>query len=177
LRPWPCAALAAAALLLVASQLAVTLVNGAASRWTLPRSLPRMDFAHGIPPESRTLVVVPTMLGSAQGIDALAEALEVRFLANRDAQLRFALLTDLRDAAQASSPADLPLLQQARERIEQLNAKYAALARPATASSCSTGPASGTSWSAVWMGQRAQAWQTGRSQRLVARQRRRSALP
>jgi cyclic beta-1,2-glucan synthetase len=89
----------------VASQLAVTLVNGAASRLTLPRSLPRMDFAHGIPPESRTLVVVPTMLGSAQGIDALAEALEVRFLANRDAQLRFALLTDLRDAAQASSPA------------------------------------------------------------------------
>ncbi len=118
------AVLAAAALLLVASQLAVTLVNGAASRLTLPRSLPRMDFAHGIPPESRTLVVVPTMLGSAQGIDALAEALEVRFLANRDAQLRFALLTDLRDAAQASSPADLPLLQQARERIEQLNAKY-----------------------------------------------------
>jgi cyclic beta-1,2-glucan synthetase len=118
------AALATAALLLVASQLAVTLVNGAASRLTLPRSLPRMDFAHGIPPESRTLVVVPTMLGSAQGIDALAEALEVRFLANRDAQLRFALLTDLRDAAQASSPADLPLLQQARERIEQLNAKY-----------------------------------------------------
>ncbi len=38
------------------------------------------------------------MLGSAEAIESLVEALEVRFLANRDAQLRFGLLTDFRDA-------------------------------------------------------------------------------
>jgi cyclic beta-1,2-glucan synthetase len=127
------AVLAALALLVVASQLAVTLVNWAANRLATPRSLPRMDYARGIPPESRTLVVVPTMLGSAAGIDALAEALEVRFLANRDAQLRFALLTDLRDAAQASSALDAPLLERARERIGQLNAKYGPPGPPGSA--------------------------------------------
>ena len=57
-----------------------------------------MDFSGGIPPESRTLVVVPTMLTSAQNIEDLVEALEVRFLANRDEHLHFGLLTDFRDA-------------------------------------------------------------------------------
>ena len=51
-----------------------------------PRPLPRLDFTPASRRRSRTLVVVPTMLGSAEGIDALVEALEVRFLANRDPQ-------------------------------------------------------------------------------------------
>ncbi|MFD2271121.1 hypothetical protein ACFS07_08235 [Undibacterium arcticum] len=46
-------------------------------------------FSDGIPPESRTLVVVPTMLFTKQNIDSLSEALEIRFLANRDDNLRF----------------------------------------------------------------------------------------
>ena len=37
------------------------------------------DFSTGIPPESTTLVVVPTMLTSPQNIVGLIEALEVRF--------------------------------------------------------------------------------------------------
>ena len=48
--------------LLCASQLAVALVNWLATLLVTPHPLPRMDFSEGIPPESRTLVVVPTML-------------------------------------------------------------------------------------------------------------------
>ena len=70
-----------------------------------------MDFSGGIPAESRTLVVVPTMLASAPGIEDLVEALEVRFLANRDEHLHFGLLTDFRDAAAEVMPADEPLLR------------------------------------------------------------------
>ena len=81
----------------------MALVNWIAPLLALPRALPRMDFSFGIPNASRTLVVVPTMLSSAQGIDALAEALEVRFLANRDAHLHFALLTDFLDAPAADA--------------------------------------------------------------------------
>ncbi len=58
-----------------------------------------MDFSKGIPPESRTLTIVPTMLSSTQGIETLIEALEVRFLANRDDNLHFGLLTDFQDAS------------------------------------------------------------------------------
>jgi cellobiose phosphorylase len=110
--------------LLCASQLAVALVNWLATLLVTPRPLPRMDFSKGIPPESRTLAVVPTMLISAQNIEGLVEALEVRFLANRDENLHFGLLTDFRDAHEETIPEDEPLLRLARKRIEELNEKY-----------------------------------------------------
>ena len=50
------------------------------------------------------------MLTSARNVEDLVEALEVRFLANRDAHLHFGLLTDFPDAREESLPADEPLL-------------------------------------------------------------------
>jgi cyclic beta-1,2-glucan synthetase len=117
--------LAGIASALGASQLAVALANWLASLLVIPRPLPRMDFGAGIPSEYRTLAVVPTMLASAQGIEDLVEALEVRFLANQDASLHFGLLTDWRDAPAERLAEDEPLLLLARARIEELNRKYA----------------------------------------------------
>ena len=113
-------------LLLAASQLAAALVIWLASLAVTPHPLPRMDFSAGIPPPWRTLVVVPTMLGSAQNVEDLVEALEVTFLANRDDRLHFGLLTDFRDADRESLPEDEPLLQRVQARIGKLNAKYGA---------------------------------------------------
>ena len=110
--------------MLGASQLAVELVNWLATLLATPHPLPRMDFSKGIPPESRTLAVIPTMLISAQNVEDLIEALEVRFLANRDENLRLGLLTDFSDADEETTPQDKPLLQLARKRIEELNKKY-----------------------------------------------------
>ncbi|MDD5169178.1 MAG: glucoamylase family protein [Syntrophales bacterium] len=111
-------------LLLSVSQLAVALVNWLTTRLVAPQSLPRMDFSKGIPRENSALVVVPTMIIGTESIEHLMEALEVRFLANRDDNLRFALLTDFRDASEETLPDDVPLLQFARQRIEVLNEKY-----------------------------------------------------
>lgn len=110
--------------LVCASQLAVALVNWLTTVLATPHLLPRMDFSKGIPPESRALAVIPTLLTSAQDIENLAEALEVRFLANRDENLHFALLTDFRDAREETIPEDDPLLRLTRKRIEELNEKY-----------------------------------------------------
>ena len=109
---------------LCASQLAVALVNRLATLLATPQLLPRMDFSAGIPSPCRTLAVVPAMLISAQDIEDLIEALEVRFLANRDANLHFGLLTDFGDAHEETLPEDEPLLRLAQNRIEQLNEKY-----------------------------------------------------
>jgi cellobiose phosphorylase len=114
-------------LLLGASHPAVALVNWLATLLTTPRLLPRMDFSEGIPSESRALAVIPTMLTSAQNIEDLVEALEVRFLANRDEHLHFGLLTDFDDAQEENLPGDEPLLRLAQERIEGLNEKYRSL--------------------------------------------------
>ncbi len=110
-------------LLLGASHLAVALVNWLATLLATPRLLPRMDFSEGIPSESRTLAVIPTMLTSAQNIEDLVEALEVRFLANRDEHLHFGLLTDFRDAPEETLPEDEPLLQLAQMRIRRVERK------------------------------------------------------
>ena len=111
-------------LVLCCSQLAVSLANWLATLLATPHLLPRMDFSKGLPPEARTLVVVPTMLTSARGIEELINDLEVRFLGNRDRHLHFALLTDLGDAAQEILPEDEILVSLARDMIKALNAKY-----------------------------------------------------
>ncbi len=111
-------------LLLATSQLAIGLVNWLATLLVSPHPLPKMDFSKGIPASSRTLVVVPTMLGDAEGIENLVEALEVRYLANQDQHLHFGLLTDFGDALQEVLAGDAALLTLAQLRIDELNEKY-----------------------------------------------------
>ena len=110
--------------MLATSQLAVTMVNWLATMLVTPHSLPRMDYSAGIAPAARTLVVVPTMLTSDRSVEDLVEALEVRYLANRDPLLHFGLLTDFPDAREESLPADEARLQLAESRINELNRKY-----------------------------------------------------
>jgi len=112
------------AFLLCASQLAVALMNWISSLLVKPNLLPRLDFSFGIAPDCRTMVAVPTMLTSPEGIDRLIETLEIHHLANRDPHLHFALLTDFRDAPEEVLPGDDLLLQRVRAGIEMLNRKY-----------------------------------------------------
>jgi cellobiose phosphorylase len=121
-------ALALLALLAImgSGQLALALVNWAATLLTRPHPLPRMDYKGGIPSDARALVVVPTLIYSKDNVDELCEQLEVRFLANRDSNLRFCLLTDFADAREEVLPGDAALLQQAQDCLRALNLKYAA---------------------------------------------------
>ena len=118
------AGLLAVPLVLVALHLAVGLVTWAATLIVRPHALPRLDFKGGIPPEHRTLVAVPAMLTDPGTVDRLIEDLEIRFLANRDPYLHFALVSDLTDAAAETLPADEPLIQQAMAGIDSLNRRY-----------------------------------------------------
>jgi cellobiose phosphorylase len=111
-------------LVLATSQLALALVNWLVTLGVTPRALPRLDYSLGIAPQARTLVVVPTLIGRLADVDALADSLEVRFLANRDPHLQFALLTDLRDAQEERRPEDDELVDYAAARIEALNRRY-----------------------------------------------------
>ncbi|HEY3384573.1 MAG TPA: glucoamylase family protein [Vicinamibacterales bacterium] len=111
-------------LLFCIGQVAVALVNAVATRLATPRALPKMDLSEGIPLASRTLVVVPTLITSEQNVEHLVEALEVRFLGNRDDHVAFGLLTDLVDASQEVLPEDETLVALAAQRIDELNEKY-----------------------------------------------------
>ena len=120
----PAAALLVVLVLAAAGQLAIALVNWLATLVSTAHVLPRLDFSKGIPPDCRTLVVVPAMLTSTAAVDSLCEALEVRFLANRDGQLQFVLLSDFQDASTESLPTDALLLARAQTGIAVLNARY-----------------------------------------------------
>ncbi|MDH5668858.1 MAG: protein ndvB, partial [Nitrospira sp.] len=107
-----------------ASDLAMAVINRTVMAILGPRSLPRMALRNGIPKELRTIVVVPTLLTSRQDIDEHVERLEVHYLANADDDLRFALLSDWRDASSESVPGDFDLLTKAVEGIALLNNRY-----------------------------------------------------
>jgi cyclic beta-1,2-glucan synthetase len=106
------------------SDLALSTLNRTLTSLFKPHLLPKMDTASGVPRSGCTFVVIPTMLTSAATVRGLLENLEVHFLANRDANIYFALLTDFADAPQAEMPEDGPLLDVAIDGIEELNARY-----------------------------------------------------
>jgi cyclic beta-1,2-glucan synthetase len=110
--------------LVPASGIAVSLVHRLVPFLLPPRLLPKLDLARGVPPELRTLIVVPTMLTEQNEIEGQLEQLEVHYLANSEGRLHFALLTDWSDAPAESMDGDDALLASAAEGIARLNARY-----------------------------------------------------
>ena len=80
------------------SELAIQIVHALIIATFPPSKLPKMDYESGIPDDCATLVVVPMMLVSEAAIRGELEKLEVRYLANPDANLSFALFSDFLDA-------------------------------------------------------------------------------
>lgn len=106
------------------SQFAISFVNWIITITARPALLPQMDFSKAVPDEYRSMVVIPTLITSSANISDLVEGLEVRFLANRDANISFALLTDFKDANEETLPDEDLLVQFAISKIEALNKKY-----------------------------------------------------
>ncbi|HXE05636.1 MAG TPA: glucoamylase family protein [Bryobacteraceae bacterium] len=118
-------AIAILILLAPAAQVAVDLVNNGVTSLFDPKSLPKLDFSKGIPRDCATLVAVPSLLLNETQIRVLVNELEVRFLANRDPNLHYALLTDLPDSVSKPRENDSsPLVELASRLIEELNGKY-----------------------------------------------------
>ena len=124
LRGWLNYAILSIPLLFVTSQTVVSIINWISTIIVKPNNLPKMDFSKAITAGAHTLVVVPTLLNNRQGIESLIENLEVSYLANKDPQISFALLTDFKDALQENMPEDESLLSFVIEGVETLNNKY-----------------------------------------------------
>ncbi len=106
--------LVALLVLLPASDLAIACVQRAVVYAVGPKRLPRLDFSQGVPDYERAMVIVPTMLTSAAGVDALLEHVEVLALGNLDPCVHFAILSDFADTHASGAPGDEALLGRAR---------------------------------------------------------------
>ncbi len=112
-------------LLVPAMQGAVDLVNNTVTALFKPQALPKMDFSEGLPAEFTTLVAVPTLLLNERQVLELFEELEVRFLANQDPNIHFALLSDLPDSITRPRTNDTdPLVELAIGIVNSLNERY-----------------------------------------------------
>jgi cyclic beta-1,2-glucan synthetase len=121
----PLALLIITALLLIvpASELAIAGVQKIFGKIFGPRLLPRLELKSGVPEDSKTIVVIPTMLTSEAGVVSLIEHLEVVAIANRDPRIHFAILSDFADADSEHVPGEEQLLEVARTGIADLNAR------------------------------------------------------
>ena len=107
-----------------ASEAVAAVIHRVIAELTRVRPMPRLDFANGIPPEHRVLVVIPCMLTSTASTKGLAERLRLHWLASLETHAQFALLSDWADADQASTPADSALLKDALSQTAALNTEY-----------------------------------------------------
>ena len=112
-------------MIMPAMQCVVELMNNSVTAIFDPEALPKMDFSERIPGDCATLVVVPTLLLSERQVRDLVNEMEVRFLANRDPNLHFALVSDLPDSVNKPHDNDSsPLVSLALQLIKDLNARY-----------------------------------------------------
>ena len=107
-----------------ASELAIQLLQRMISYLIPPRRLPRLEL-DVVPPSARTMVIVPTLLGSVERVGELLAHLEVQALGNIDPHIHFAVLSDFLDAPTETLTHDAEILEAARAGITALNAKHA----------------------------------------------------
>ena len=111
-------------ILFPASEAVVALINRLISESVRPQHLPRLALSSGIPPEHRVMVVIPAMLTHAASSRHLIHRLEQHYLANPEHHTQFALLSDWVDADSERLASDLVLLEDAKQQIRALNARY-----------------------------------------------------
>lgn len=93
--------------------------------WAIKVSeLPALELKQGVPTDLRTLVVVPTLLTRRSSIHAMVNRLEKHYLASRDGDIYFALLTDWTDSPTETRAGDWDILNVAIQEIARLNQTY-----------------------------------------------------
>lgn len=94
------------------------------SKWIKPTLIPKMDYAYGIPEQQATMVIIPTIVTSAQKVRDLMKKLEVYCLANPSENLYFTLLADASASDKKQEPYDKEIATAGKEEVERLNQKY-----------------------------------------------------
>lgn len=111
-------------MIIPAITIAVEVVNFFTQKVVKPKKLPSMDFIDGIPDEYRTIVVMPVVLGSLEQVKKYTERIETYYFANKDNNLYFAILGDLKDGSKKDLEDDKEILDYAVGEISKLNKKY-----------------------------------------------------
>ena len=106
------------------TQITTQIVQWISGKWVKPKLLPKLDYSEGIPKESATMVIIPTIVNSGKKVKDLMSKLEVFSLANRSENLYFTLLGDATSESKQTVEKDKEIIQMGIQEAKRLNEKY-----------------------------------------------------
>lgn len=121
--PWPSSVFIFLFALFPALRTSKQLLNELVGTAVPAAFLPKLEVKAGLPKEMATAFVIPAFLTPAS-LAGLLYKLEVAYLGNRGAHVRFGLLLDAPDAQAPQTPADANLRETAKAAITALNTRY-----------------------------------------------------
>ena len=122
---WLCAIIITVLFTIPASEIAIKLINYCVTHSKKKaKTLPKLEFKDGIPVESATFVIIPTLLFDEKGVCELLKNLESFHLANRSDNLFFGIVGDFKDSDKAVQDGEYALIAYTEDRIAELNERY-----------------------------------------------------
>lgn len=106
------------------SEIVISVLNWSINHIVTPSFIPKLELKDGIPEESRTVVVIPTLLSNEARVHNLIKDMEVYYLSNLESNLYFALLGDFKDSSFENEEDDQRINELALREIKALNNKY-----------------------------------------------------
>ena len=106
------------------SEIVIRCMNYLMSKFKSPTLIPKLNFEDGIPPQSTTFVVIPTILKTKEKVLEMIKKLEVYYLANPHENLYFALLGDVSEEQNKIMKFDNEIIKTGINEIRKLNEKY-----------------------------------------------------
>lgn len=111
-------------LLIPISQLIIQILNQILIKFVPTQPLPKLDYSKGIANNSKTMVVIPTIIDSKEKVKRMFDVLEVFYLTNKTNNLYFTLLGDVTSNKEEIIALDEELKEYGINLAEKLNKKY-----------------------------------------------------
>ncbi|MBQ9018724.1 MAG: hypothetical protein IJ097_00230 [Bacilli bacterium] len=111
-------------ILIPISQLIIQIVNEISNNITPTNVIPKLDYSKGIPEESKTMIVIPTIISNTKKIKEIFDNLETFYIINKSDNLYFTLLGDPKSEDNEIMNYDNKLCEYGKEYADKLNKKY-----------------------------------------------------
>ena len=116
--------IASLALLIPASEIALTSINWIICKAVKPAVFPKMELKYGIPESLATVVATPTLLSDESTVEELLSRMESNYLTNREDNLYFVLIGAYSDSQSTNIRDGAKIIDKAMKGIKKLNETY-----------------------------------------------------
>lgn len=111
-------------LLIPVSEIVIFVLNQFLMKFKKDEALLKMDYSKGIPSNSKTMVVVPTIVKNKEKVNSVFENLEKYYLSNKSNNIYFTLLGDCMEYSKENYEKDSEIIKAGQTKVQELNKKY-----------------------------------------------------